>query len=296
MRCLLLALQFLLVASASAPAQEPPVVPVTVTAKGCEPNELTIKAGRVTFLIANKSSRAMEWEILKGVMIVDERENIAPGFKQKLTTTLEPGDYEIACGLLSNPRGRLVVLNAEGGRTAGPAKPGAADLVGLGAEHRVWLIGEAKALTKAAEAGDRAAARSAFVRLSTLEGVAASQAAAAAAALAQPQGDIVAPAAAYAEALRQTQISPLALTRALAAAAHGLTVAPAADAPTLFAALETQLALLTPLARRADPALAAEFDAALARTRAALSGGATGEAADALAAQIGKLPAALGLS
>src|SRR5947209_100227 len=105
-----------------------PVV-VTVTNKGCEPNELTLPAGTVTFQIVNKGSRALEWEILKGVMVVDERENIAPGFRQKLTTKLEPGDYEITCGLLSNPRGKLTVRGVEGAAVAA-AKPSPMELIG----------------------------------------------------------------------------------------------------------------------------------------------------------------------
>ena len=40
-------------------------------------------------------------------MVVDERENIVPGFVQPLTTKLDPGEYEMTCGLLSNPRGTL---------------------------------------------------------------------------------------------------------------------------------------------------------------------------------------------
>ena len=83
---------------------------VAITGQGCEPAELTVSAGRNVFQIANRSDRAVEWEILDGVMVLEERENIAPGFTQQLATRLEPGDYAITCGLLSNPRGRLHVL------------------------------------------------------------------------------------------------------------------------------------------------------------------------------------------
>ncbi len=149
-------------------ADEP--VPVVVTAKGCEPNELTVTAGNVTFLILNKGTRALEWEILKGVMVVDERENIAPGFRQKLTTRLEPGEYEITCGLLSNPRGRLIVRNADGGMVAAASKPSALDLIGPVAEYRVWLAGalgetagKADVLSAALASGDATAARAAWL-------------------------------------------------------------------------------------------------------------------------------------
>ena len=45
-------------------------------------------------------------------MVVDERENIAPSLSDKLTVTLLPGEYEMTCGLLNNPRGKLVVTDS----------------------------------------------------------------------------------------------------------------------------------------------------------------------------------------
>ena len=88
-------------------------VPVTVTDTGCEPSQLSVDAGRTTFVITNKSSKALEWEILEGVMVVEERENIAPGFVQKLAAQLKAGEYIMTCGLRSNPRGKIVVTAAK---------------------------------------------------------------------------------------------------------------------------------------------------------------------------------------
>ncbi|BBF85783.1 ferrous iron transport periplasmic protein EfeO [Aquitalea magnusonii] len=85
------------------------VVNVGVTDEACEPMQLTVKRGKTQFMIKNNSARVVEWEILKGVYVVEERENIAPGFTQKLTAKLEPGKYEMTCGLLSNPHGVLIV-------------------------------------------------------------------------------------------------------------------------------------------------------------------------------------------
>ncbi|AUX60486.1 iron uptake system protein EfeO [Simonsiella muelleri] len=87
-------------------------VAVAVNDKACEPMTLTVPSGRTTFHIKNASSRALEWEILKGVMVVDERENIAPNLSDKLTVTLLPGEYEMTCGLLNNPRGKLIVTDS----------------------------------------------------------------------------------------------------------------------------------------------------------------------------------------
>ena len=87
-------------------------VVVTVSDTACEPMQITVPSGKTTFAIKNNSGRALEWEILKGVMVVDERENIAPSLSDKLTVTLLPGEYEMTCGLLSNPRGKLVVTDS----------------------------------------------------------------------------------------------------------------------------------------------------------------------------------------
>ena len=155
-----------LAAPLAASAADGPVT-VVVTTKGCEPAEITVPAGEVTFLIVNKGTRALEWEILSGVMVVDERENIAPGFKQKLTTELKPGEYAITCGLLSNPRGRLIAT--AGGAVGGPVRPSATDLIAPTAEYRVFLAGETDGLIKAAnevaaalKAGDKSRAAAAL--------------------------------------------------------------------------------------------------------------------------------------
>jgi iron uptake system component EfeO len=121
---------------------EPPLV--TVTDKGCDPATLTVDAGKTTFKIRNASRRALEWEILKGVEVVAERENIVPGFVQTLSATLEPGEYQMTCGLLSNPKGVLKV--AATGNAAEVAPPSPMDLVGPIAEYKLYVIGEVNAL------------------------------------------------------------------------------------------------------------------------------------------------------
>ena len=122
---------------AQAPSQPQPVL-ITITDKGCEPNALTVPAGKTTFRIRNQSRRALEWEILDGVMVVEERENIIPGFVQALTATLGPGQYQMTCGLLNNPKGVLTVQAT----TAASAAPSLLDLVGPLAEYKVYVTRE----------------------------------------------------------------------------------------------------------------------------------------------------------
>lgn len=125
----------------------PEPVAVVVTDKGCEPASLSVPAGKSIFKITNKSRRALEWEILKGVMVVEERENILPGFTQTLTATLEPGEYEMTCGLLSNPKGKLVAAAASG-VTAATGSAAVLDLVAPLAEYKLYVLKEVDSLVE----------------------------------------------------------------------------------------------------------------------------------------------------
>jgi iron uptake system component EfeO len=143
----------------AAQAADVPQVKVTVTDKQCEPMNITVNSGKTQFIIQNHSQKALEWEILKGVMVVEERENIAPGFTQKMTANLQPGQYQMTCGLLTNPKGTLIV---KGEATADAAKADA--VLSLGdaiANYRTYVMAETaelvkgtKAFTDAVKAGD----------------------------------------------------------------------------------------------------------------------------------------------
>ncbi|MFG1422297.1 iron uptake system protein EfeO [Roseixanthobacter liquoris] len=140
-------------------------VAVIVTDSACEPMSLTVPAGRTTFAITNRSNRVMEWEILDGVMVVEERENIAPGITQTIAARLAAGTYDITCGLLSNPRGKLNVTPAPAAEGE-PAAPALLAFIGPLAEYQVQLLTNAGAFAKATSAlsdaigaGDLAQAR-----------------------------------------------------------------------------------------------------------------------------------------
>ena len=140
---------------------------VTVTAKGCVPNAISVPAGKRRFTVINGSERAIEWEILDGVMVLEERENIAPGMHQQLTAQLTPGEYAMTCGLLSNPQGTLTVTEGDGSERV--TEVSARALIGPLAEYQVYLTLRGRALAQAAEqlqqqiaAGDLAAAQQAY--------------------------------------------------------------------------------------------------------------------------------------
>jgi iron uptake system component EfeO len=142
-------------------------VAVTITDKGCEPNTLSVPAGKTTFKIRNQSKRAVEWEILDGVMVVEERENIIPGFVQSLTAELKAGQYQMTCGLLTNPKGVLTVTAAA--TSASAREPSALDLVGALAEYKVYvakevgdLVEQTKRFAEAVKAGKLDEARNLY--------------------------------------------------------------------------------------------------------------------------------------
>ncbi len=131
--------------SGAARAQETQPTLITITDKGCEPMALAVSPGKTVFKIKNASRRAVEWEILKGVNVVEERENIIPGFVQTLTATLDAGDYQMTCGLLSNPKGTMAVAAAAGSAVAS-TPVSALDLIGPLSEYKVFVTREIDAL------------------------------------------------------------------------------------------------------------------------------------------------------
>ncbi|WP_268797083.1 iron uptake system protein EfeO [Pseudomonas huanghezhanensis] len=122
---------------------------VTIHAKNCEPNAITVAAGKNAFRIVNRSERAVEWEILDGVLVIEERENIAPGLSQVINANLQPGDYVITCGLLSNPRGTLHVTPTAASDAAAKARPSMVAFIGPLSEYRVYLSTQSSALLRA---------------------------------------------------------------------------------------------------------------------------------------------------
>lgn len=135
----------------AAPEPTDGAILVTVTDVTCEPADLTVPAGKATFRIHNASERPLEWEILDGVMVVAERENITPGLNATLTERLKPGTYAITCGLLSNPRGTLTVV-ATAESEAAKAAPEMRAFIGPLSEYRVYLSRRASELAKATDA------------------------------------------------------------------------------------------------------------------------------------------------
>ncbi|MDX3805834.1 MAG: cupredoxin domain-containing protein [Bosea sp. (in: a-proteobacteria)] len=254
-------------------------IAITITDRTCEPATLTVPAGKASFVVSNRGERVLEWEILDGVMVLEERENIAPGQSRRLTTQLHPGEYAITCGLLSAPRGRLIVE-----ASTGQPRPALTlmDMIGPAAEYRAFLsersaaFGAAlDAFEQAHSAGDTEAAdrarRDAAALLPALRPATAGDAeledlfgkveAALTGSGNAPSGEIAPTAEAFRAALGQRTVLPdtmLAGAATLLSSQGGETISPEAVAAASHIAQ-----LLLPLTARIDPDLAA-------RTRAVL--------------------------
>ena len=152
-------------AFSAAGADGPQPVKVTINEKGCDPMELTVPPTKVAFKIKNESKRGVEWEILKDNMVVEERENIVPGFTSTLTTKLDVNEYEMTCGLFSNPKGKLIVKVA----TTGEDEPKAHDLSAVIKTYKTYvggavdtMVAKTKVLVDAVKAGKLEAAQKAY--------------------------------------------------------------------------------------------------------------------------------------
>lgn len=138
---------------------------VSIMSGGCVPDSLSVPAGERRFVITNQSDRAVEWEILDGVMVVAERENIVPGIVQTVSARLAPGDYAITCGLLSNPHGTLHVTPTASAATVDAALE-LREFLGPLSEYKVFLVlggkgvvAAARQMADAIKAGDIETAR-----------------------------------------------------------------------------------------------------------------------------------------
>ena len=92
-------------------------VTVTMTAAaGCRPDATVLRAGAVTFTIANKDATAVsEVELLSAQRIVGEKDNIPPGFTGTFTVTVSAGSYTLYCPGADPERRTLTVTGRSSG-------------------------------------------------------------------------------------------------------------------------------------------------------------------------------------
>jgi iron uptake system component EfeO len=145
-------------------------VAVGVSEGGCAPGTVQAAAGPVRFVVTNAGADTGEFEIIgPDQRVIDEAENIVPGFVVNLSTRLDGGTYELVCGTLSSPRG---VLTVSGGAAATAPPSTVVDptvLAATVAEYKTYVLGQADDLvsqietfTAAVDSGDLEAAKAAY--------------------------------------------------------------------------------------------------------------------------------------
>ena len=143
-------------------------VAVKLADAGCDPAELELRSGPVTFEVSNDGADAVtELEILEGDHVLGEVENVAPGLSGKFSLTLKPGRYTLYCPGGDVERGPLVVTGA------GPKAPSSAAAAAV-ATYRSYierqtasLVERTREFVRALGSGGLSAAKASYVAART---------------------------------------------------------------------------------------------------------------------------------
>ena len=101
-------------------------VNVSLTNDACTPDSTALKTGPTVFKVVNNAGTAVsEVELMQGLTILGEKENLAPGFSGSFSLELKPGTYSLYCpGAKTNKTDITVSGDAQAG--AGSAEEQAA--------------------------------------------------------------------------------------------------------------------------------------------------------------------------
>lgn len=147
------ALLLLVVAASPVVAQDPdPHIAVTVAPEGCDPIALTVPAGAFVLEITNAGGDVGEFEVLDGDRVVDEAENLLPGFTQDIAMRMDGGEYQTVCFSLTSPRGTLSVTGGAAATAPPSTVVDAAVLAGYQQTYAMWIQGRAADLVTAVTA------------------------------------------------------------------------------------------------------------------------------------------------
>jgi len=121
-------------------------------------------------VITNTGTDVAEFEVIGAdKKVIDEAENIVPGFVVNLSALLDGGTYELVCGNLSAPRGSLTVSGGAAPTRPPSAVVDTAQLASIVAAYQTYVKTEADDLvtvidtfTKAIDDGDLEAAKAAY--------------------------------------------------------------------------------------------------------------------------------------
>jgi iron uptake system component EfeO len=131
------------------------VVNVTMTDAGCKPDTATAPAGPMTFTLKNtNASKPTEVELLRGDVILGEKENLTPGLSGAFSLNLSAGDYTLYCPNADTEKSTFTVTGtaASTGLTAAVVT----DLKTATDGYQQYVIGEVDKLVTATKAFDDA--------------------------------------------------------------------------------------------------------------------------------------------
>ncbi len=104
---------------AATPAKETSetaTINVSLVENGCAKPTYDAKAGKLTFIAKNTTSRDAEFEILApGPQIIAEKDPVSAGETAELDVSLIKGDYELVCALGSDAKRSTLTVTGEGG-------------------------------------------------------------------------------------------------------------------------------------------------------------------------------------
>jgi iron uptake system component EfeO len=150
------------------PLQGAKVVNVTLTNDGCQADRSTQNAGPLTFKVTNSNATApTEVELLRGDVIMGEKENLTPGLSGTFSLNLGSGTYTLYCPNAKTEKWPFTVTGTASATKLSP--PVVADLKTATDGYRQYVIAEVDklvpattAFTDAVRAGDVAKAKTLF--------------------------------------------------------------------------------------------------------------------------------------
>ena len=159
-------------AGASSPASStggPSAVTITITqANGCAVAPDTVPAGPVTFTVTNVDAPGItEIELLSDQRIRGERENLAPGFEDSFSATLDGGSYLLYCPGAKDEKVSFTVTGSSAtatGTVTDLLKQATVDYAAYVDSQTAMLVPAVEDLQKAIASGDLAAAQEAYAK------------------------------------------------------------------------------------------------------------------------------------
>ena len=143
-------------------------VAIEMTDDACKATPASVAAGPVTFAVKNVSAtRVTEAELLRGDVIMGEKENLAPGLTASFSLRLTAGTYQVYCPNAKTEKSDFTVTGGGAQASLDPAVASALTAATTGYQRYVAaevdkLIPAARTFTDAVRAGNLPAAQAAY--------------------------------------------------------------------------------------------------------------------------------------